>query len=300
MPLVSAAISPHGFPLIPEISEDAEGAYQTRAALLELLRRFKELALDTIVVVGPHGMRVKNAIAVADVFRAAGTLHWKDRKIEMNMPVDMALTQALVEHARELDLPIAEVGYGGADPRAAIMPLDWGFMTPLWFAGHNRHLPGYGHVTANYDHGDPEPTGPPVVLATPSRDLPREMNIAFGRAIAEVAQASTKRVALVASCDWSHKHVEDSPYGYHPAAEQVDAQVVAAIRENEPLRLLHLDQELIEHAVIDGLWQVLVLGGALQMVPMEVDLLSYEVPMYYGMLVATYAPDPRLRDQVNA
>jgi hypothetical protein len=41
MPLVIVVISPHGFPLIPEMSDDAEGALQTRAALLKLNRRFK-------------------------------------------------------------------------------------------------------------------------------------------------------------------------------------------------------------------------------------------------------------------
>ena len=289
MPLVIAAISPHGFPLIPEISDDADGALQTRAALLELNRRFKAAALDTIVIAGPHGIRANGAIAVADVVRAAGTLHWQGRTIEMNLPVDMALTQAIVERARASGVPVIEVGYGGSDPRASILPMDWGLMTPLWFAGHDRNLVGYGYVTANYHYGNPEPTGPPVVVATPSRQIPRELNVDFGRAIAQVAEADERRIGLIASCDWSHAHVADAPYGFHPAAKEVDAQVVAAIRDNDPLRLITLDDTLIRHAVIDGLWQTLVLGGALEVVPMMVDLLSSEVPSYYGMLVATYA-----------
>ena len=35
MPLVFAAIAPHGFPLIPDLAEDAGGARQTRAAMLD-------------------------------------------------------------------------------------------------------------------------------------------------------------------------------------------------------------------------------------------------------------------------
>jgi aromatic ring-opening dioxygenase LigB subunit len=288
MPLVIAAISPHGFPLIPEISEDADGALQTRAALLELTRRFKAAEVDVIVIAGPHGIRANGSIAVADVRRAAGTLHWEGRTIEMNLPTDMEFAGELVARARAAGVPITEVGYGGSDPRASILPLDWGLMTPLWFAGHDKNLPGYGYVTANYHYGDPEPTGPPVVVVTPSRQIPRSLNVAFGRVLAELAEASPKRVAFVASCDWSHAHVDGSPYGYHPAAREVDAQVVAAIRDNEPLRLIDLADDLIRPAVIDGLWQVLVLGGALEVVPLEVELLSYEVPSYYGMLVATY------------
>ena len=288
MPLVVAAIAPHGFPLIPELSADAEGALQTRAALRELTRRFRAARPDVIAIAGPHGIRTHGSIAVAAVRRAAGTLHWRGRTVEMNLPVDTAFAQELVAAARAAGVPVTEVGYGGADPRASVLPLDWGLMTPLWFAGHDRNLPGYGYVTANYDHGDPAATGPPVVVATPSRQLPRAQNVAFGRALAALAEASPKRVALVASCDWSHAHVDGSPYGYHPAAARVDAEVVAAIRDNQPLRLIDLDEELIRHAVIDGLWQALVLGGALAVVPMAVELLSYEVPAYYGMLVATY------------
>lgn len=292
MPIVIAALSPHGFPLIPDMSDDADGALQTRSAMQELGRRFKAARPDVIVIVGPHGIRVDGAIAVANVVRAAGTLHWEQRTIEMNLPVDMEFTQLVVEHARSLGVPVATIGYGGSDPRASILPMDWGIMTPLWFAGHDKNLAGYGYVTANYHYGDPEQLAPPVVVATTSRQLPREANITFGRAVAEAAEASAKRVAFIASCDWSHAHVEGSPYGYHPAAVQIDEQVVSAVRDNEPLRLIDLDSELMQHAVIDGLWQLLALGGLLQVVPMQVELLSYEVPSYYGMLVAIYERSP--------
>jgi aromatic ring-opening dioxygenase LigB subunit len=288
VPLVIAAISPHGFPLIPALSDDAEGGMRTRAALLELNRRFRAARLDAIVIAGPHGIRTAGSIAVAYVRRGAGTLHWRDRTVEMNLPFDTRLTQQLIERARAADLPITEVAYGGSDPRAAVLPLDWGLMTPLWFAGHDRELPGYGYVTANYDHGDPEPTGPPVVAVTPSRQIPREQTVAFGRVVAELAEESPKRIGLVASCDWSHKHLAGSPYGFHPAAREVDAMVVSAVRANELLRLIELDEELVRETVVDGLWQALVLGGALQVVPMAVEVLSYEVPSYYGQLVATF------------
>ena len=39
MPFMFAAIAPHGFPLIPDLSEDADGALATRAAMDELGRR---------------------------------------------------------------------------------------------------------------------------------------------------------------------------------------------------------------------------------------------------------------------
>ena len=36
MSLVFAAMAPHGFPVIPDLSEDAEGGLKTRAAMEEM------------------------------------------------------------------------------------------------------------------------------------------------------------------------------------------------------------------------------------------------------------------------
>jgi aromatic ring-opening dioxygenase LigB subunit len=290
MPLVIAAVAPHGFPLIPQVSETADGALATRAAMLEMGRRFKAAQLDAIVIAEPHGFRVPGHITMGNAARAAGTLHWEGHTVEMNLPLDLALTQDIVARARARQLPIAEVGFASSDPRASTVPIDWGSMTPLWFAGHDADLTGYGYVLAGFLKGTPPPSGPPVVLITPATELPREQNVAFGHAVAEAAEASGRRVGFIASCDWSHSHSATGPYGLHPAAKEMDARVLAAIRDNQPLSLIDLDDAFIRDAAIDGLWQLLMLGGALEVTPMAVDVLAYEAPSYYGMVVATYAP----------
>jgi aromatic ring-opening dioxygenase LigB subunit len=289
MPLVVAAVAPHGFPLIPLVSDDADGALATREAMFEMGRRFAAAKPDVIVVAEPHGFSVKGCISVGSAARAAGTLHWQDRTVEMNLPLDIEFTQDVVARARANDIPVAEVGFASSDPRASVAPIDWGSMTPLWFAGHDKNMAGFGYVLAGYlKGGDPEQSGPPAMLINPSHDIPREQNVAFGRAVAEAAEASDKRVAFIASCDWAHAHSATGPYGLHPAAKAMDGQVVAAIKANNPLSLITLDDEFIRNAAIDGLWQLLMLGGALEVVPMSVDVLSYEAPTYYGMIVATY------------
>ena len=59
---------------------------------------------------------------------------------------------------------------------------------------------------------------------------------------------------------------------------------------NDLLRLIDLDEGRAQDAAIDGLWQALMLAGALEVMPMHVELLSYEAPTYYGMLVAVWSP----------
>lgn len=287
MGIVFACIAPHGFPIIPELSDDAEGARGTRAAMEELGRRCAAAAPDVIVVAGPHGVRVEGAICLADVARGAGTLFWRGRQVEMNIPVDGPLTDAIAEALGRRGVPVARAGYAGNRRDQSVLPLDWGVITPLWFLGHGRNLVGAGHVLA-----DPpaEDVGPPVAILTPSRALPRPAMVETGRAIADAAEATSRRVAFVASCDWAHTHKPDGPYGFHEAAARVDATVVDAIEADRLLSLIDLPDDDVAAAAIDGLWQTLMLAGLLAEVPMRGELLSYEAPSYYGMIVAAYTP----------
>jgi aromatic ring-opening dioxygenase LigB subunit len=293
MPIVIAAVAPHGFEVIPDLSEDAGGGMKTREAMLEMQRRFEEAQPDVVFVSGPHGVRVNGFVSLADCARGAGTLVLDGRTVEMNIPFDLTLTDAIVALARERGVPVAQVGYGGSNRNQSILPLDWGTMTPLWFAGHNVNQVGKGSVLAALFDDLPETSGPAAVIANPSRMLPREVNVEFGKLVAEAAQADERRIAFIASCDWAHRHDANHPNGFHPDAPKLDAEVVQAIKDNDILRLLDLDDQFVQNAAIDGLWQLLMLGGAQQVVPMDVDFLCYEAPTYFGMIVATYTPTVR-------
>src|SRR5436190_20416612 len=100
-----AGVAPHGWPLILELSEDALGALPTRTALQELGRRCEARVPEVIVVATPHNFRVEGAICLAAVARGAGTLHHEGRTVEMNLPVDGALTEAIAATARGRGLP---------------------------------------------------------------------------------------------------------------------------------------------------------------------------------------------------
>jgi aromatic ring-opening dioxygenase LigB subunit len=287
MPLVFAAIAPHGFPLIPDLSDDAGGALATRAAMEELGRRAVAAGVEALVIAGPHGVRVDSAICLADTARAAGTLAWQNRRVELNIPIDGLLTDAIAAMARERGIPIALAGYGGNRRDQSVLPLDWGVLTPLWFLGHNLNMRGHGDVLADPPAAD---IGPPAVIVTPSRSVPRETLVDFGRVVAEVSGVEPRRVGFIASCDWGHAHAATGPYGFHPESAAVDAEVVAAVQANDLMRLIDLDEGRARDAAIDGLWQALMLGGALDVTPMKVEFLSYEAPTYYGMLVAAWVP----------
>lgn len=287
MGIVFAGIAPHGFEIIPRVSEDAGGALATRAAMEELGRRFDAAAVDTIVLAGPHGIRVAGRIAISTARRAAGRLTLHGNDVELNVPIDLELAHRIAVDAEAAGVPTAEVSWGGNRISQAGFPITWDAITPLWFMGHTRHDEGLGDVLA----GDPEgPDGPPVVVIAPSRDLSRQVMIDFGRSVAETAERSGKRVAFIASCDWAHTHIESGPYGAHPDAKPVDAKIVDSIRNDDLKAQLQLTDDEVQNAAIDGMWQTLMLAGIQERVALTPELLSYEAPTYFGMIVASYTP----------
>jgi aromatic ring-opening dioxygenase LigB subunit len=230
--IVFAAIAPHGdVDLAPELHE----------AMVELGRRCNG---DVAVVVTPHNVHVEGHFAVLTAARVGE--HETDRE----------LAQGIVAALREDGLPVVGVSFGGNDPTAAEMPLDWGAEVPLRFV-----------------------RTPKVVVVAPARDRPLDEHVRAGAAIARATGGL--RVALIASADHGHAHDPDGPYGFDPAAAVYDARFQELLGEL-PLDFTPL-AELVDAAKADSLWQLLVLQGA---VPGPAELLAYAAPTYYGMAVA--------------
>ena len=246
--IVAAEIAPHGTPALDP--------GPTRDALEEVRGRFEQAAPDAIVVVTPHNVHVDRHFAVVTAAKVAGSLaQWEHPEITMEREVDRGLADALLA---ELE-PSVGVSYGGNDPAEAVMPLDWGALIPLAF------LPEL-----------------PVAIVSPARDLGLEAHVRAGEAIARVPG----RIGLVASADHGHAHDPDGPYGFDPAAAEYDQRVVELVRANRLEGLMELE-DLAGRGKADSLWQMVVLHGALGD-GWRAELLSYEAPAYFGMLVALF------------
>lgn len=269
MPLVFGCIAPHGSQALPELATDpAEGA-ATRQAMAELGRLMAAQAPDTIVVLTPHGIRIEGMMCISVSTRAEGEL---GPDVKVDFEVDQELARAIADNSEAEGVPVAKVIYGASSGPGCCIPLDWGAIIPL------RHM---GHAF------EPKPK---IVAICPSRALSLEQMAAFGRAIALAAEASGKRVALIASADQAHAHQAEGPYGFDPAAPEYDRQMCEVVKADRLASLLAIDMNLVEAAKPDSLWQMLILHGALGVRPMKGELLSYEVPTYFGMMCAAYQP----------
>ena len=280
-PLVFAAIAPHGTVAVPEAPAAAiAGAEATQAAMEELGRRFESARVDATVVLTPHNVHVEGHFAVGVAGRLSGDLaEWEAPALALAAPVDRELALELLDAVRAAGVPVLGVSYGANDPEAAVMPMDWATLIPLWFMG-----------------GRTEPQVPAVVIA-PARDRPLAEHVLAGRALAEAAERSAKRIALVASADHGHAHDPEGPYGFDPAAAEFDAEIVEVVRSGRLSSLVDFDLAFVEAAKADSLWQLVMLAGALDD-RWQAELLSYEAPTYFGMLCAEFerptAPRRRL------
>lgn len=279
MGLVAAGIAPHGSLAVEELCGpgELELAAATRAAMRELGRRFAAAAPETLVVLTPHGLHVEGHLAVVVAGRTAGGLEGADGRIALELVSDLPLARALLDGLAEADVPALGVSYGGNDPDEAEMPLDWGALIPLWFLG-GRLVPP-----------------PRVLLVAPARELPPAVLVRAGAALASAATRTGRRVGLIASADQAHTHDPSGPYGFDPAAAELDRRVRELVEADDLAGLRSLPDELIAAAKPDSWWQLLMLYGALEgdAARWRGELLSYEAPTYYGMLVAGYAPGRR-------
>src|SRR5438309_415836 len=121
-----------------------------------------------------------------------------------------------------------------------------------------------------------------------ARDIPLRQNIAFGIAIAEIAEKSKNRIVFIASADQAHAHTKSGPYGYHRSAVKYDEFVSLAIQGNRIESIFRLSKRFVEEAKPDSLWQMAMLAGITKVVGMQGNLLSYAVPTYYGMICASF------------
>lgn len=279
MPLMFGCVAPHGS-VVPG-TPGAELVPATTVAMQAMGQRLEAAAPDTIVIITPHGIRVDGALAISLAERGAGILEERATRdgeqmpIQVDLAVDQSFARALAECAASEGIPAVTVHYGATSGPHDCYPLDWGAVVPLWFLGR--------HFTRQ----------PRIVAVVPSRALPLETFQRFGRVVADAAGSTQSRIALIASADLAHAHRADGPYGFDPAAREFDEWLAAAVKDGDLARLAQADMAWLERARPDGLWQILVLAGALERVPMRGEFLSYECPTYYGMLTAVYTPDER-------
>jgi aromatic ring-opening dioxygenase LigB subunit len=273
VPLVYACIAPHGGEIVPALAGKKLRLFSpTRKGMRLLASAMKGVRPDTIVLASPHNLRLHKHIGVVTAEYSSGRVAEGGREIRLRAKCDVRLAKKLAEAAEKAGLPVVAANYGVLEGPLSDMAMDWGTMIPLWFLLRATRLKSK------------------IVIVTPSREIPLSQNIEFGRMVAQVANGERKRIAFVASADQAHRHRKSGPYGFDRRASEYDRLVVDAIRRNRLDEVMRIEPDLVDGASPDSLWQMAMLVGVLEVTPMKGELVSYQVPSYYGMLCAGYHP----------
>src|SRR5215471_16096768 len=141
MPLVFAAIAPHGGIAIAEACEPGERdvALKTRAGMQELGRRFADAHPDVAIVATPHNVHISNALGVVVAGHLEGRLDGVP--VELKVLSDVATAVRILESFAVAGLSAAGVSFGSNDLTTAVAPMDWGVLIPLWFMGGRTEPP---------------------------------------------------------------------------------------------------------------------------------------------------------------
>ena len=271
MGIVYACIAPHGSEAIPQLAGDKLEAFaDTRRGMEELAKQMKKHNIDTIIIATPHGLRLDHTIGIVTSEYSAGTLEDKGGKVSARFRCDRPLAQKIYQSAKKAGLPVVGANYGTSGGPESSMPMDWGVLIPLWFLGAQ------------------EKKKPRIIIVTPSREIPLAQLVEFGKVIARTAEKSKSKIAFVASADQGHAHNKTGPYGFHPASKEYDELVIRAIKENDLKRILTLDPRFVEDAKPDSLWQMTILEGILEQVPLTAKFVSYQAPTYFGLMCAYF------------
>ncbi|GMA58345.1 hypothetical protein GCM10025858_28480 [Alicyclobacillus sacchari] len=185
------------------------------------------------------------------------------RRVHMRRAVDQRFAKAIGEAGRAAGIPVAVINFATQAGVFSTLPLDWGSLIPLSF------MPDI-----------------PIVVINSARSRPYHEHIQLGEQIAQTAASMGRRIAIIASCDWSHTHDHRGPYGWHADAAVLDEAAVACVSRGDLEELMQISEETIEHAKPDGIWQALILAGAVPPNERRPQLLSYERPTYFGMMCA--------------
>lgn len=267
--LVCAGIAPHGFSVIEEIAgEELELFKPTREAMKKLGNIIMNNNPDTIIVLTPHGLRLKDHNAIYTSEYCRGFLSGNGETVNLEYKCDKKLAQEILKRAVKENIPSVGCNFGALEGKASNIEMDWGTFIPLWFCKRNNN--------------------PEIVVIGPTREISLSKIVRLGEIIGEVCKNSDKRVALIASADQGHCHNPKGPYGFDEASKKYDDMISTIISTNNLEKLLDIDMKIVEKAKPDSLWQMLILYGALRIVPMTGELLSYQAPTYFGMTVAAY------------
>ena len=257
--IVFAGIAPHPPIMVPEVGGAAIAEVRGSIdAMAEMTQRIIASGAETIVLISPHAPLEPYAFVAYQGPQLYGDFaNFRGATATVEAQLDEELLDAIARVAAKRSYEVLRVkGYN----------LDHGTAVPLYFLQSNGW---YGRVVAlGYSF------------------LSNQDHLRFGNSIREAADSVGRRIAFIASGDLSHRLKPEAPAGYSPDAHLFDEEVVTALREGAPERVINIDQDLRNRAGECGYRSMLVGFGVTEGLQPAPEVLHYEAPFGVGYVVA--------------
>jgi len=262
MALVFVGFTPYTPLITPNIGKEHQSVLQkTEAAFTYLQNEIYAAKPDTVVIISAHG----------DILPEAFTLN---------------LSPTFTVHLKEFGDLVTEKKFKG----------DVGFTYHIR-EGLETTIPLTLVSTEEVDHGvgvpllkllEPFNENTPKIVPVMYSMLNFDEHYSFGVHLQRFILNTTKRIAVVASGELSHRLTKKSPAGFSPRGAEFDQQVKNLLETNKTQLLPKLDSSLVEEAGECGFRSLLILAGILNSINFSTEVLSYEAPFGIGYLVANF------------
>jgi len=258
--LVGTALMPHGNPVLEPPDRETE---ELAGVLKDIGRSLA--GVDAYVLISPHNVRMRDHLGVVMAENLISWLGFEGKELPGEWKTAGDLAEEIYRTEKGAGMPVVDLNFASLKGTYSRWPLSWGELIPLHFLERK-----------------------PLVLLTPARSLSREKLVRFGEILGEVIEESKRKIALVVSADHGHAHDEKGPYGLRKESEEYDSRIMDIIRRNRLEELLHIPEELVERALVDSYWQMLVMFGAMRRFEFELKASAYARPTYFGMAGALW------------
>lgn len=259
MSLVFAGISAHTPLLMPTIGKEGLAIIEkTRNALQQLERELYVAQPETIIVITPHGDALPDALSINLNSKYVTNFEkFGDLVTKLEWKSEIMLIDRFREDFKEKHLPLV---LGSSEY------VDYGTAIPLYYL--TQHLPQIRVI--------------PLITS----QLDMKTHYTFGKELKDEIMGSTKRVAVIASADLSHRVGENSPAGLSAKGVAFDEKIIDIVAKHDPVGIMDVDEPWINEAQACGAKVIATLCGLLDDIRHEAKVLSYEKPFGVGYLVA--------------
>lgn len=267
MSLRGAAVVPHPPIIVPAVGgPEVATVGATVDAMKRLASEVAAWAPEVLVLLSPHSPldAERMAVCVADRYRGSLSMFGAP-EVRADLEGDPDLAFHILDKAQAAGVPV--VGYG----QGSTASIDHGALVPLYYllegckAAGQARMPSFVELNFSF--------------------RPRELHVAFGRAIREALDQDGRSIVYVASGDLSHRLTPGAPAGYDPLGAEFDRQVAEIFASGHLEALLDIPTGLVEAAGECGYRSLLVLAGLVEASPYRTHLFSYEGPFGVGYLV---------------